>query len=177
MANQPCGSKKNTRVGSYRWVTATLFVSWLLATAVLWVEFAVAPVGALAAAPVGRLVAIRGSTVTTTTGYFQVLAYPSALVGTRMRVIRTNSLASQTSLQLCAVRSAGEDYWCDDISDGYAGGLSATAFGRRAWSYGTMLGVLVLALVVTGFGWLPGVVAACVGAQRTETDDNLPSPS
>lgn len=175
MASKARGWREKTRERLHGWATAALLVSWLLATAAIWVEFALAPVGALATAQVGRLVAIRGSTVTTTTGYFQVLGYPSALLGTSMRVIRTNSPSSDTGLQLCAVGSAGKDYWCSDISDGYAGVLSATAFAQRAWTYGTMLRVLILALVVTGFGWLPGVVAACMNSSGAGTGNSLPN--
>lgn len=151
-------------------LSGVLFVLWLLAIAVVWTLFAIAPVGALATANAGRLVAIRGTTVTTTNGYFQVSTAPSAQRGTALRVIRTNSLWSDTGLQLCASRNAGNDYWCSDISDGYAGDLSETSLGRRAWSHGMRAILLLAAIFLTMFGWFPAVAVACSGGTRVEDE-------
>lgn len=126
------GSLETLPKPSHGRVTIALLVSWPLATGVLWAAFESVPVGALPRAPAGSLVAIRGSTVTTAAGYFQALAYPLARLGTRLRVMRANSLSSETGLQLCALRAASTSYWCDDISDGYAGALSTAAYGARA---------------------------------------------
>lgn len=116
MANESCGQKRSVRKRLYACVAMALLVSWPLATAAVWTEFAPARVGALATADVRRLVAIHGTTAATTSGYFQASAHPSALVGTRMRVIRTNSPWSETGLQLCAIRAAGGQSWCGDVT-------------------------------------------------------------
>lgn len=171
MINELRGSNRSKRALLRRWLPTVLFALWLVGTVTIWIEFAHAPVGALAAADAGRLVAIRDSTVITTSGYFNVSADPSALRGTPMRVIRTNSMWSDSGLQLCTAENAGGDNWCNDISDGYAGKLSETSFARRAWSRGTMIAILLLAFGVTLFGWLPAVVVASGGDVRSMTPE------
>lgn len=163
MTNQPNRYRRNLRETLRGRIAAVLFVLWLVATAAIWTELVHAPVGALATADAGHLVTIRGSSVTTTKGYFHVSTDPSALVGTPLQVVRTNSLWSETGLQLCATRSADKDYWCSDITDGYAGTLSATTFARQAWSHETMSIVLILALVLTVFGWSPAAAVRFIG--------------
>lgn len=171
MTNELRGSNRSKRALLRHWLSMFLFALWLVGTVAIWIEFAHAPVGALAAADAGRLVAIRDSTVITTSGYFNVSEDPSALRATPMRVIRTNSLWSDSGLQLCTARNAGDDNWCNDIIDGYAGKLSETAFARRAWSRGTMIAILLLAFGVTLFGWLPAVVVASGGDVRSLTSE------
>lgn len=136
-------------------------MAWLVAVASLWTVFAIAPTGALATADAGKLVAIRGPAVVTTTGYFQVATAPSAMRGTSLHVIRTNSLWSDTGLQLCASRDAAGDYWCSDLRGGFAGKFSDTPLARRAWSHGTMVTLLSAAGFLTILGWIP---AAAVGS-------------
>lgn len=113
--------------------------------------------------------------MTTTKGYFHVSTDPSALVGTPLQVVRTNSLWSETGLQLCAMHSAGKDYWCSDITDGYAGTLSATPFARQAWSHRTMSIVLILTLFLTVFGWSPAAAVGFTGNVWPSDDDELTS--
>lgn len=157
------------------WITGTLLASWLMTIAALWTGFALAPIGALAAANAGRLVAIQGSTVITTHGYFHVSTAPSAVLGVPLQVIRTNSLWSDTGLQLCASRSTGDDYyWCSDIS-GYAGDLSETSLAERAWSHGAMAALLLVAISFTIFGWSPAVAVACGGRAWTDDDESRPA--
>lgn len=164
MTTELRGSKGNLWQQFCGWLAVLLFLSWVLGTAAIWTALARAPAGALATADAGRLVSIQGSRVTTTNGYFHVSEDPSALLGISLQVVRTNSLQSGTGLQLCTERNAGDAYWCSDISDGYAGKLTETSFARRAWSHGTMTAILVIALVLTFFGWLPAVGAGVLGA-------------
>ena len=152
--------KRRARKRACESLSLFLFVSWLLVTAVAWISFELAPVGVLATADVGNLVAIQGSRVTTTDGYFQVSAYPSAMRGIPLNVIRTNSPWSDTGLQLCTAHIAGEVSWCSDISDGYAGKLSETSFARRAWPAGVLTAMFLIALGLTLFGWFPAAVIA-----------------
>lgn len=163
MTNELHGSKGIMRQQVCGWLGVLLFLSWPLGAATIWTVLARAPAGALATADAGRLVSIQGSRVTTTNGYFHVSAYPSALLGISLQVVRTNSLESGTGLQLCTERNAGDAYWCSDISDGYAGKLAETPFARRAWSHGTMVAISVIALVLTFFGWVPAAGAAALG--------------
>lgn len=175
MTSELRGSKGIMRQQVCGWLAVLLFLSWPLGAAAIWTVLARAPAGALATADAGRLVSIQGSKVTTTNGYFHVSAYPSALLGIPLQVVRTNSLESGTGLQLCTERSAGDAYWCSDISDGYAGKLTETPFARRAWSHGTMTVILVIALVLTFFGWLPAAGAGVlgnVGEDDTQTPAN-----
>lgn len=160
MTSELRGSSGGIREQVRRWLPTFLFVTWILGTALLWTAYALAPVGVLATADVGNLVSIQGSKVTTTSGFFHVSADPSAMLGVPLHVIRTNSLQSDTGLQLCTARKAGTAYWCNDISDGYAGKLSDTALAGRAWSHGTMAAVLFIALTLTGIGWLPAAGTA-----------------
>lgn len=171
MTDELRGSRRSMREQICRWLSVFLFVSWVFGAAAIWTAFALAPVGALAVADAGRLVAIRGSTVITTSGYFNVSADPSALRGTPMRVIRTNSMLSSTGMQLCTARSAGDNNWCNDISGGYAGKLSETSFARRAWSQGAMVAIFFLAFAVTLFGWVPASGVAVVGEISADCDD------
>lgn len=144
-------------------IGGALAVVWLAAIASLWTVFAMAPTGALATADAGKLVAIRGPAVVTTTGYFQVATAPSAMVGTPLQVVRTNSLWSDTGLQLCASRSAVGDYWCSDLCDGFAGELSETPLAGRAWSHGAMTALLTVAGFLTILGWIPAAAVGCSG--------------
>lgn len=145
-----------------RTVTA-LFVLWPLAVAVLWTEYALAPVGVVASANVGTLVSIQGSTVTSTRGYFNVSDTPSAEVGTPLRVIRTNSPWSYTGLRLCTSHSASGAGWCSDLSDGYAGVLSKAPLTHRLRSRAALSAILTAALVLTMFGWVPGFAVVAIG--------------
>jgi hypothetical protein len=156
---------QNHRKGEQRRVkiAALLLATWLVAIAILWTGFIMAPTGVLATADAGKLLAIQGSMVTTTHGFFRVSTTPSAALGTSLRVIHTNSLWSGTGLQLCALRSTGGDYWCSDISDGYAGELSETALGRRAWSHGMMGALLSIAVILTILGCFAVVGVATSG--------------
>lgn len=147
----------------------SLFIGWLFGTVTLWVVFARAPVGDLAAASAGNLVPIHGTVVTTTTGYFQVSSHPSALRGTPLRIVRTNSPRSVSGLQLCAWLGAGEDSWCTDMRDGYAGSLQPTLFGRRAWPYDKMQNVLLLGLALTVLGWVPGALVLLIDDRVAES--------
>jgi hypothetical protein len=144
-------------------ISGAFVVAWLVAIGSLWTVFAMAPTGALATADAGTLVAIRGPAVVTTTGYFQVTTAPSAMVGTPLQVVRTNSLWSETGLQLCASRSAVGDYWCTDLCDGFAGELSETPLARRAWSHGAMSALLAVAGFLTILGWIPAAIVGCSG--------------
>lgn len=172
MTNKLHGTNTSSREMVRRWATLLLVASWMLGAATVWAAFALAPVGALATADAGRLVAIRGSVVVTTAGYFHVSAYPSALRGTKMRVIRTNSPWSDGGLQLCTIQKVGGSNWCNDISDGFAGDLSETPFARQAWPQGTIIAILFTALAVTLFGWLPAfAVAACSDKRRIDAKD------
>lgn len=143
--------------------SGALIVAWLVAMVSLWTLFAMAPTGPLATADAGTLVAIRGPAVVTTTGYFQVATAPSAMVGTPLQVVRTNSLWSETGLQLCALRNETGDYWCSDLCDGFAGELSETPLARRAWSHGAMTALLAVAGFLTILGWIPAAAVACSG--------------
>ena len=163
MTTELRGSKGKVWQQLCGWSTVLLFLSWVLGAAVIWTALVRAPAGALATADAGRLVSIQGSKVTTTKGYFHVSEDPSALLGISLKVVRTNSLESGTGLQLCTERNAGDVYWCSDISDGYAGKLTETPFARRAWSHGRMAATLVIALLLTTFGWLPAVGAGVLG--------------
>lgn len=152
--------KRRARKRACEPLSLFLFVSWLLGAAAAWIAFALAPVGVLATADVGNLVAIHGSRVTTTDGYFQVSANPSAMLGIPLHVNRTNSPWSNTGLQLCTAHIAREVSWCSDISDGYAGKLSETSFARRAWSAGALAAMFFIALGLTLVGWFPAMVIA-----------------
>jgi hypothetical protein len=169
MTNELHGSKGIMRQQVCGWLAVLLCLSWPLGAAAIWTVLARAPTGVLATADAGRLVSIQGSKVTTTNGYFHVSAYPSALLGISLQVVRTNSLKSGTGLQLCTERNEGDAYWCSDISDGYAGKLTETPFARQAWSHGTMAAILVIALVLTFFGWVPAASAGVLGC--TDGDD------
>lgn len=175
MKNELRGSTRIMWEQVRHWLPTLLLVSWILGAAAAWTQFALAPVGTLASADAGRLVAIHGSTVLTTSGYFQVSADPSALRGTPMRVIRTNSMWSQGGLQLCTARSMGDDNWCADIRDGYAGALSKTSFADRAWSQQAMIAIFFLAFFVTLLGWFPAVAAAYRGGARCGNGGKLTS--
>lgn len=163
MTNELRGPKGIMRQQVCGWLAVLLFLSWPLGAATIWTMLARAPAGVLATADAGRLVSIQGSRVTTTNGYFHVSEEPSALLGISLQVVRTNSLESGTGLQLCTERNAGDAYWCSDISDGYAGKLTETPFVRQAWSHGRMAATLVIALLLTTFGWLPAVGAGVLG--------------
>lgn len=163
MTTEPHGPKKGAQEQVRCWLSLFLFVSWILGTPAIWVEFALAPVGTLATANAGRLVAIHGSNVITTSGYFQVSADPSAVRGTPMRIIRTNSMWSEGGLQLCTARGTGDDNWCNDIRDGFAGKLSKTPFAEQAWSQRTMITIFFLAFFVTLLGWFPAFAVSWGG--------------
>lgn len=98
-------------------------------------------------ADAGKLIAIQGSKVTTTSGFFHVSTDPSAMLGVPLRAIRTNLMRSVAGLQLCTARKAGSTYWCGDIGDGYAGKLSDTRLAQRAWPHETMLTIFFCAHV------------------------------
>jgi len=147
-----------------RWLPTFLLVSWALGTAAIWTLFAVAPAGVLATADAGNLVAIQGSKVTTTRGFFHVFTKPSAMAGVPVQVIRTNSPWSDTGLQLCTVQIEGGTSWCSDISDGYAGKLADTVLAQRAWSRGAMIAVFCISLALTLFGWIPAAATAISAA-------------
>lgn len=174
MPNELRGPRRSARHGLRRYIAVILFVSWILGTAAIWTEFALAPTGALATADAGKLLAIQGSRVTTTSGYFHVSADPSALRGTPMLVVRTNSMESETGLQLCTARNGRDNNWCVDISDGFAGNLSTTPFARRAWSRGAMIAILSIALALTIFGWSPAVAVASTRGV-SDIDDDEPA--
>lgn len=160
MTNDPRDSKTEMREQLRFWAFLFLFASWVVGAPAAWTSFALAPVGTLASADAGRLVAIHGANVTTTSGYFHVSADPSALRGTPLRVVRTNSMWSDSGLQLCTVRGTADRNWCADISDGYAGKLLPTAFAQHAWSHGEMIAIFFVAFFVTLFGWFPSVAVA-----------------
>ena len=172
MTTESRDSKRTVRQHVCGWLAVLLFLSWVLGAAVTWTVLARASVGALATADAGRLVSIQGSRVTTTNGYFHVSTTPSALLGISLRVVRTNSLQSGTGLQLCTERNAGDAYWCSDITDGYAGKLTETTFARRAWSHGRMSVLLVIALVLTFFGWAPGAGVGVLAGDDQQTPAN-----
>lgn len=174
MTNELRDSKSIVRQHVCEWLAVFLFLLWVLGSASIWTVLARAPVGPLAIADAGKLVSIQGSKVTTTNGFFHVSAEPSALLGIPLHVVRTNSLESGTGLQLCTERNVGDAYWCSDITDGYAGKLTGTSFAKRAWPHGTMAAILVIALVLTFFGWLPAVG---VGVLSNMGDDDQQMPA
>lgn len=178
MTSKSCNSSKDMWGPVRRWLPAFLLVSWVIGTTSLWIAYALAPVGALATADAGNLVAIQDSKVITTNGYFHVSTNPSALLGIPLHVVRTNSLESGTGLQLCTERAVGDAYWCSDISDGYAGKFSQTKLARLAWSHGTMAAVFLIVLTLTIFGWVPAAIAvACNGSKgRVDGKEPLSTP-
>jgi len=162
MTNKLPSSNKNKWALLRRWLPVCFFASWIVGTAAIWTTFALVPAGALASADAGELVAIQGSTVITTRGYFNVSAEPSAPRGIPMRVIRTNSMSSNTGLQLCTALTQDDENWCNDISDGYPGKLAEIPLARAAWTRATMLLFFLIGFAWTIFGWIPAA-CACMG--------------
>lgn len=132
---------------------------WVFISAALWTTFALMPTGAIAVGDAGHVVSVAPATVTTSKGIFVIEAKSVSLPrGAAVQIERINNAFSDLGLRLCAMPESvgGATDHCADLKGEYFGTMSPTPLAKRAWSGGTMTTLALLAMFVTGIGWVPG---------------------